>query len=249
LGHPRSGTSWVGATLGAAANALYLYEPVNLHPAVRARPTGLYPIDPANPPPAERAAADRAFAGLPAFPAQVVRHPAQWRLAGRAQRRLVIKEVNVMAAEFFIQRYDPLVVLLVRHPAAVALSYQKLGWWGPRTTWRNHGENQGRALRRGLDALEARGNYRVVVYEELCLDPAAHFQALCAFAGLAWDAGQAARAQASALAEAASPYAVVRDSPRMARAWDGQVAPADLAELRAGFACAALPWYAADEDW
>jgi hypothetical protein len=98
LSFPRSGSSWVGGTLGRAANAAYLREPINqvLKKAQPKRVT-VFPVEAEAPDPAYPQPALGAFAGLPTFAPHVVRWPAQWRLLDRPRRRLVIKEVNPMA--------------------------------------------------------------------------------------------------------------------------------------------------------
>jgi len=40
----------------------------------------------------------------------------------------MIKELNPRALNFYCERYAPKVLLLFRHPAAIALSFYRLGW-------------------------------------------------------------------------------------------------------------------------
>lgn len=46
----------------------------------------------------------------------------------RSKRTLLIKEVNPIGVEFFVDRYFPKIVLILRHPAAVADSFKRMGW-------------------------------------------------------------------------------------------------------------------------
>ena len=132
----RSGSTWLGATLGRAANALHLHEPLTqpLLAAGQDQQTN-FEVDPARPPALYARCAQAAFAGLPAFPlrpgtrpTQIVRYPEQWALAQRSRRRLVIKEINPFACGWLLQAYRPRLIYLVRHPAAVALSNHRLGF-------------------------------------------------------------------------------------------------------------------------
>src|SRR5262245_59245043 len=45
-------------------------------------------------------------------------------------RRRLIKEVNPLGADHFVRDAQVTCVILVRHPAAVAASYHRMGWIG-----------------------------------------------------------------------------------------------------------------------
>ncbi|MEP7357847.1 MAG: sulfotransferase, partial [Anaerolineales bacterium] len=214
LSLPRSGSSWVGDTLGRAADALYLREPINQSCLVPAKRDALMAV-PAGAPPADfAAAAERSFGGWPAFPGSIVTFPWQWRLRERHQRRLVIKEVIPRACAYFCQRFQPRLIFLVRHPAAVALSFVDRGWWSPqRSSWEELGARQGRILREVQDSLAGYPDSRVVLYEDLCLDPVTAFENLFAYAGLAWDSPLAGYvAQSTSRGDTNDPYSTTRHS-------------------------------------
>src|SRR5690606_25708881 len=81
LSLPRSGSSWVGETLGQAANALYLREPLTqTRTADESGGQTVFPIDPAAPPRVYGRMAARSFAALPAFKPLIVQNPGQWSL-------------------------------------------------------------------------------------------------------------------------------------------------------------------------
>lgn len=251
LSFPRSGSSWVGETLGSAADALYLREPITQSQMVAGRRQTVIAVDPTNPPAETAHLAETAFAGLPAFSAAIVKEPTRWQLRHRPGRRLVIKEVNPLACAFLVQRFRPKVIFLVRHPAAVVLSYRQRGWWTADTfTWETMGAQQGAALRAAWDTLKGYSDCRVVEYETLCLEPVEQFQALFDFAGLAWDeAIQAAIVKRSTGGDRQDPYGTARNSREMADAWRADFPADGLPQLRAGFAAYGLPWYQAESDW
>ncbi|WP_084102580.1 sulfotransferase [Demequina sp. NBRC 110051] len=149
-GCPRSGTTWVGSTVGAASEVFYLYEPFNdeaPHP-LRVNERYQY-VDPAAPAdaiadvatlvdmgrlgPRVRATARAARLGtgfraeLPAHLAvhEAVRAPG--RYAG-ARRTLFKDPLAFFAAEWLEAQYGALVVMMVRHPAGMISSYLKLEW-------------------------------------------------------------------------------------------------------------------------
>ncbi|GIG53430.1 sulfotransferase [Demequina activiva] len=149
-GCPRSGTTWVGSTVGASSEVLYLYEPFNdgapHHLDVPERYLYVAPDSPAHAVPdmsaligmgglggRARATArgirlGRRFRSeLPAHLAlhEVVRSPAS---ALTARRTLVKDPLAFFAAEWLEARFDALVVMMVRHPAGMISSYLKLGW-------------------------------------------------------------------------------------------------------------------------
>lgn len=271
---PRSGSSWVGEVLGGASDALYLREPITqtwLGPGRRT----IFAVDPAAPPADYAAAADAALAGIPVFPRNIVRKPEQWEMTARAERRVVVKEVNPMALSWLRAAFAPRTILLVRHPAAVAESSRRLGWTeidpagqaamflsGPLARWRDafapaddfwtrHGVLQGAATRVALDATAGAGDCRVVAYESLCADPLTVFRDLFDFAGLTWTPGVegAVAARSGAAGDRADAYGTVRDSRGMIDRWRRDVTAADAARVREGWRRFDLPWYADGADW
>ena len=177
LSYPRSGSSWVGAMLSHSPDVAYLREPVTQPYVGGARRDTV--VDPeADPVTRRRYArlADRAFAGvLPWRLEDVVENVAPFSLRERARRTLVIKEVNPLAARFYTSRYRPKIVLLFRHPAAVAESYERMGWLDG--AFEELGGMYGAHMAAALDASDARST-TVVRFEDLARDPREGFRAL-----------------------------------------------------------------------
>ena len=254
----RSGSTWLSATLGRAANALHLHEPLTQPrlAADKTQPTN-FEVDPANPPALYSQCAQAAFLGLPAFPlsaqsrpTQVVRYPEQWGLLERSRRRLVIKEINPFACRWLLQAYRPRLIYLVRHPAAVALSNERLGFLPGLDIWRRQGEHQASAHRYVLDLLRDYPDHTTVTYEALCEAPAVEFRRLCEFAGLTWDKQLEAFIETNtADGDRRQAYTIERNSRAMVDAWRHEIAPDALAALRSAYTAQPLPWYQADRDW
>jgi len=248
LSMPRSGSSWVGATLGAARNASYLREPItHVWSRMQVQPA-VIEIDPDAPSRRYAEIADLAFRGVPRFSRDVVSDPGQWR-AGARGKRLVVKEVNPLALRWFISSYQPFLIYLVRHPAAVAHSLIRQGWRtdgyaelfrqarrdsgelresdvGP-GVWARLGALQAIALNDAVDVVDKE---QIVAYEDLCAAPADAFRHLFARAGLDWDERVARQLRA-----------------QPADDWRSGIAADDLAEIRRGYALFDPPLYR--DDW
>lgn len=239
LSIPRSGSSWVGEMLGSASDAMYLREPVTQSdPEVNRRVV----FDPYQEPallPAVRRLADLAFGGVPDFPEKVVIRPHQWGLKTRRSKRVVIKEVNPLACRWFVDRYRPRVVTLLRHPAATAMSSQNQAWLGTSPDdWAVRGRDTGRAWLAMADALDGYADCRTVFFEQLCRDPVTNYRDLFAFAGLTWD--DAAEAKVADYG---------RSSVARIDAWRDQAPAAAVQALRDAYRRFDLEWYRGDNEW
>jgi hypothetical protein len=239
LSLPRSGSSWVGSVLGGAPDALYLREPVTQSdPAITQRNV-FNPLDHPELLPSFERLADRAFAGLPDFKDTVVYDPDQWSLLRRRGRRLVIKEVNTRACRWFVERYRPRVIFLLRHPAAVAWSSQRHGWIGPTPEdWECRGRDVGQTLVQACDALRGHTECATVTFESLCTDPIEGFHRLFEFAGLTWTQTVAER---------------IRENARVSRqkidAWRAEADPECVRAMKRAHLASGAPWYRSDEEW
>ncbi len=263
---PRSGSSWVGKVLGQADNAVYLREPFTQSHLPTVPETGaVFPVDPFRPPGTYRRAAAAATRGVPAFRGGIVQTSPAWKLHRRPLKRLVVKEVNPLALPWLLERLQPRVLYLVRHPAAVALSFYRRGWTGPdfraanpdgsRAStgeqdrfWIDHGAFQAKVAEFALTALARHSGVRVVTYESLCRDPGPAFRDLFRFAGLRWGpAAEAVLARTTAAEdEEADPYGVSRDSGAMAEAWRDGIPQQGLHQLKAAYLAADTALYPAD---
>jgi Sulfotransferase family len=143
-GPPRSGTTWVGKTLALEPTLGYLHEPFSIatDPGLSSAP---FPrmfeyIDEDNEhlyaPGLERTmrfdyatGAQLATLRTPRDVVRTVRDQAMFRRLRRERRRPLFKDpIAVFSAEWIARRYGASVVLTVRHPAAVAASFKRLGW-------------------------------------------------------------------------------------------------------------------------
>ena len=263
---PRSGSSWVGNGLALAPEAAYLREPLTeansrvyrrdaseilLRPG-KGSPT--FEFDPATPPDAYQRALRFVLRGVPAFGNEVVAKPEQWSLTGRSRARLLVKEVNPFAIKWLLDQSDWLVVFLVRHPGAIAVSRADRGWTRgrlvgslrdehfattgtPASHWAAVGALEAIVQREVVARLDewAPGRHRVVRFETLCADPVAEFQRLYDFTGLAWDdrvkADLGQMSESGRVDSTADAYGTQRDSMRLIDAWRERITRSDLAEV------------------
>ncbi len=241
---PRSGSSWMGSTTALSPNALYLREPLT---RTKDKPPSVLPLRGIPLPEEYDQAAKLAFAGLPMFPRNICVNPWEWKLRRRTRGRVLVKEVNPYALEWLCKEYRPFVVLLVRHPAGVALSYRKFGWWDSAEgdwehpdRWRIIGDYQGECVRFALSFLEDYGDFHAVRYEDLCADPLRAYAKVIRRMGLEWTADME-QLLATRISE--------RDPRAMIRSWDESMTQEELDELRSGYEPHGLPWYTDEADW
>ena len=256
LSLPRSGSSWVGETLGNAKNALYLREPITGTYQARGGTEAVFEFNPATPPKYYQIAANHAFSGIPVFPKTITKRPEQWSVFHRQYCRIIIKEVNPLALGWYLQNFEPSVIFLVRHPAAVALSWWRLGWrdqWDlddKRDFFKNHGDFQGKVLQTALRYLKNVDNYKIVMYEELCNQPVSIFRNLFNFTGFEWDEQmEQFIVQHTVSGDRSIHWTTKRDSKKMIYAWKDEIADNELHSLRKAFSKYDLPWYKTDEYW
>ena len=252
ISFPRSGSSWIGQLLATASNAAYLHEPINRSCRDASQP--LATGDTPESHPVALRASRLAFSGIPDFPEYIVRRPSQWGLLDRPRKKVVIKEVLLHLLPWLHEHYEPLTLLLVRHPNAVGQSYVRHGWLdandtGACTAFATRLKNE------LVAALAVAGNdpaAHVFRYEDFCLRPRDTLATLFDHSGLQWaDATdqlleETTRADGQ---EAWQPYGIRRDPRR--KAWEWKEADTryhalfDILEAELGTALETL--YAAEE--
>jgi hypothetical protein len=250
LSYPRSGSSWIGRILGTSGDVAYLREPINTE--LQRRGAGA-PVESVMDPRADATTAewytrvaDRAFAGIVAADApDVLVDAAAFGLGERRRRRLLIKEVNPLAIELLVERYGPTIVLLLRHPAAVADSYQRLGWLGG--AFEEFGRSYGTHLAHALE-VGRRGSLLPLRYEDVARDPWTEFPRLFAALGIREpsDLPGVLREYCEDPTADPSPYEIRRASAAEADKWRRTMAPEDTAAVMRGYLESPLPYYRPD---
>lgn len=181
LAHPRSGSSWVGDLLAQSRDIAYLREPITRVFETRFGKTISELEHGSETRQLYQELADRTFVGVPVAGRACLPDLAGFALRGRLRRHLLIKEVNPLAAEFYVERYAPKVLLLLRHPAAIAESFDRLGWLD--MDFEQFGYSYGHNMRKTLTAI-SEVPHKVVHYEDLAADPEGQFAELFDFIGV-----------------------------------------------------------------
>lgn len=201
-GVPRSGTTWISRALAAATGSQLVHEPFNwrlqrdqsrVRYSMRYIPSGR---------------ADPAFVAV--LRAAIAKAPRMRALSRRG--RFVLKDVHAcLAVEAVHEALDPLTVIVVRHPCAVAASWTQLGYGVANILetlldqdelMRAHLDPFATHMRRSGDYLFRLGAYwgaayytidrlaerhpewRVITHEAVCREPVAELGGLLSGAGL-----------------------------------------------------------------
>lgn len=260
---PRSGSSWVGEVLGFSKNSLYLREPVNQTYMNSLKDSGpsFFEIVSGNVPPIYKWSADAAFIGLPTFNLnKIVNNPEKWSILSRTNKRVVIKEVNPLSLDWFIEQYMPRIIYLVRHPAAVANSFYKLGWthiqnehrfsvetlntlgvnWYDYSSsfFEEFGALQAVIFQYSIEILHNYSDYMIVRYEELCTEPINTYRKLYNFADLEWDGEVERKILKLSDASVASPtryYDLNKKSNEMLKKWQEELPEQAIKEIKGAY--------------
>jgi hypothetical protein len=277
-GNGRSGTSWIGETLGKAPGVVYYREPCNLPAAEQPDDTvwARY-VPPEGRDPFFESRLGRSFRGL------VEEHDsAPFRALARrwsGPYRVVIKEVATFpSVEWVARRWNPEVLLVVRHPCACALSVgnaaldrterarlthlleddrRKEGHLEP---YREHLLSARTPLEVSAAIWSAKSvivskaharhdDWRLVRYEDICDDPLGRFRSLYADLGLGWTQEVEAWVEESTSESSEGAFSTRRVSALQRDAWRRTMTPRQIGEVRRIVEGIGLPYYTSDADW
>lgn len=231
-GVPRSGTTWCGRVLSASSQLYYLHEPFNLSVGPRVCDVE-FPFwymyicsdNEADYVQALRRCLSFRYVHSHRMPLarslrtllSNFRESLGFRLERRTSRALMKDPVAVFSTEWLAERFDMQVIVMVRHPAAVASSHRQFGWRLDYSAllrqdllFRDHlepfrGEVEA-FLRSGkedlldnaalmwklmqsvlLDCRERHPEWKFVRHEDLSVDPPAGFRGLAEHLGISYD--------------------------------------------------------------
>jgi Sulfotransferase domain len=250
ISYPRSGSSWIGKILSLSPDAAYLREPVNQSYQNKFKADPI--IDPASDETTLKwytRFADRAFAGIPPRNVpDVIDSVKDFSPLQRRSKTLLLKEVNPLAADFFVRRYSPRVVLILRHPAAVADSFERIGWLD--RTHEDFGYLYGTHLTQAMEA-SSRGWCMVVFFEDLAIDPLNQYANLFSSLGLRLPA-EFDRVVAEFCENqnyGSAPYEVRRLSRNEVNKWKTNLSQAQIDSVMKGYLRSPLEYYRAESAW
>lgn len=264
LSYPRCGSSWVGAILSESKSSVYLQEPIT-RPYLKEFGGKFALVDICNDAQANSiytALADNAFRGIPPGFPSIVKDYKDFIPYQRLKKRILIKEVNPKAAGFFCERYKPKVVLLLRHPAAVALSFFKIGWYRAKDTqldtgnpyanaWEKFGYAYGSTMKSALEITKRHGECEVVLYEHLVENP--HLQFARLFEILQFKVPESydelIQKYCFSHTKVDKHWQVERMSKEMAFKWRIELSEQQLSLIRKGYLLSNLSYYTDPNEW
>lgn len=278
LGNGRSGTSWIGKTVGRAEGALYYREPC--HP----RTTGIDDdtvwsryVPPDGDDPHFRRCLETAFRGRLLDVNEWSLDEVSARFGGT--RRVVVKEVACfLSAEWVYRRWRPRTVIVVRHPCPSVRSVQRLGLAAPeRRRFRELIENPRLVdeylapflphLQRlesplelsaaiwaiknhvAVQALARHPEWILMRYEDVCAQPLDRFRWLFEQLALPWSLELEQWLNESTTQWEAGPHATSKISSQQIDGWRQQMTPEERDTVRRVVAPFCLPFYQRDDEW
>ena len=262
---PRSGSSWLGARLGLSENAAYLREPINTEFLNQGGRHTLKIIHASQPDPIFLKSSVKAFQKAPCYDTKIVAFPKQWVPWNLNGKRRLLKEVNPLAIEYWIQEFSPIIIFIVRHPAAIAASYLELGWLenadvrdtphaSDLSPFEVFGRRVGEVFENSLNILAKHPQSHLVVkYEDLVLNESSELSRISSFAGLKLDTnklltdleGSGKNLEAFKI----NPFSLQRRSSDQNNKWRTKLSQSQINEIRKGYLAYAKQYYLLDQDW
>jgi hypothetical protein len=254
MSYPRSGSSWIGSILSLSPDITYLREPINQSFQYKfGRETV---VDTIIDPDIDSTTlhwysrfSDQAFAGIPPknIP-NVIDTIDDFAIHYRSRKSLLLKEVNPLATNLFVRRYSPKVVLILRHPAAIADSFARMGWLGD--NFEEFGYIYGVHLNKAVESSK-RLNPLLIFFEELATDPFFHFPTLFSSLNVSPPANLSEILEEFCEKQNTSqdPYEVRRVSRNEVYKWRQSLRQADIEAVKRGFFRSPLEYYRAEMEW
>ncbi len=264
VSYPRSGSSWIGKVLSHSPRTTYLREPIT-QPYLRVYGGEHALVDPKK---------DLHAALFQKILYDLALNAKVFDLAGKissgistdqnsATQTLLVKEVNPYAAHLIKARSNLRTVFLLRHPAAVALSFSELGWLKSPDTqtpipgktndneWSMFGYAYGTATQRAISTLSRHKHSHIVFYERLARNPYEEFLTL--FDTLKLDTPDNFDSLIAQYCYRDAPlhsgYHTRRNSAATAEKWRSKLGAKAISELREGYFSTKCEWYRDESDW
>ena len=274
-GHGRSGTSWIGDIMGQAPGVLYYIEPCN----PKVVPYGDYSdwfkyAKPNNRDPYLERTLDPAFKGLITYGSKWLRQPYRRFLPNR---RVVIKEVaSFMSIRWVYKRYQPDILLVVRHPCAVALSEKKKNTQIDRpikeilrqtdliemhlkpyvnvmkkakTPFEIYGAVWGARNRVIANLIPNYSEWNAIFYEELIRDPIGYFRKIFDNFNLSLTDKVQKYINMTTNEQKPGTYSTFRVAENQIDKWKREMTSDEIEQVRAFVEPFELPFYRLDSDW
>lgn len=277
-GNGRSGTSWIGETLGRANGVIYYREPCN--PSSRSFDDDSVwsrVVPPNGNDVYFEECLTEAFAGF--IPLKQPAHLGDLAKHVFLDRQVVIKEVATYPSlEWVCGRWNPKVLIVMRHPCDYVMSVRAadldrtessrlLGLLAQEclrdTLLVSHAAHLA-TIHGGIetsaaiwaiknlvatDAMDRHPDWKVVKYEDVCQDPLREFQGLYKECGLEWTKKVAGWIQSKSESISPGAYKTSRVSKQQVGAWRTRASPGEVKQVRRVLEPFNLPFYQSEGDW
>lgn len=264
LSYPRSGSSWAGKLLAMSPGFVYLREPVT-QPFLKAFGGERPLFDVLNSGSNLRTyqkLADEAFSGAPVLHPGVIDKKRDFLpLYKNIRQKLLIKEVNPLAAQFYCDRFNLQLLILLRHPAAIALSYYERGWLEKHvdlldsesndSVWGKFGQLYGSYMKSAVDVATQYEDAEIIKYEDLVEDPHANYKKVLIKCNVPEpdNFDKIINEYCFSSDDLNSSYKTQRNSKATSEKWKSKLSNNNLKSLREGFNKSGLMYYRDDKYW
>ncbi len=252
ISYPRSGSTWISSILGFSPDLAYLFEPVTTAFIEKTKTKHFYlPTDDDSDFSLYAELSDQAFKGIPPttvnFP--IVKSLKDFWLPNRKYLRLLIKEINPQATAFFINRYAPDVIVLLRHPAAVAESHERMGHLVDIMDFESFGYQYGTMLSQTIEVSND-SNPIIIKYEDFAQQPEFEFRQLFAQLNVRVPSNfdEIIGEYCNTELNTTSPHQIKRVSSVQADKWRGRFSTDKIEAVMRGYFRSQLPYYR-EESW
>jgi len=248
LSYPRSGSSWIGKILSYSPDLAYLREPINeVFTEIYQQGALIDPYQDEVTLQRYTYLSDQVLSGISPynFP-WVIERLNDFSVFSRRHRSLLIKEVNPLAAGFFVKKYYPQIVLILRHPAAVADSFERVGWLQAESEsdWEEFGFQYGMHMVQAIEAIKA-GWYQVIKYEDFATDPQDQFEKLFSILGVRKpkEFDNIINNYCETVSDGSDPYNIRRSSINEVDKWSKNLPQSSIAAIMNGYRKTGLGYY------
>jgi hypothetical protein len=259
VSYPRSGSTWISSILGFSPDIAYLFEPVSTPFLEKTKKHHYLPTIQDSDFNLFVEISDQAFNGIPPktnngiAPREVhlpiIRSIKDFWFPNRKNLRLLIKEINPQATDFFINRYAPNTIILLRHPAAVAESHERLGFLKNILDFESFGYHYGTVLSEAIQA-SSRTNTIIIYYERFTLNPEFEFSKLFSQLNIREPANfyRILEKFCNTQSKITDPHQIRRVSAIHADKWRSQLDTEKVEAVMKGYFRSSLQYYR-DETW
>ncbi|MEB3831300.1 sulfotransferase [Phormidium sp. CCY1219] len=256
VGLPRTGTTWLASILNTTPGIKHLHEPFNAINVPEAVPHALQYMRADDKNPAFYRLCRQAFSGHSPRDCVTYKRSPVYKILPWWPGRVMVKDVHsYLALDWIDQHFNPVAILVMRHPCAFAYSWFRLyGQFGkslekvieqPKLMndylypfeeqlnkaegfWEKIGVFWGATYYVMLQQQQKHSDWIWVKHESLCQDPLGEYQNLFKRLDLPWTSQTERRLQQSTTKHSTQPYVPQRITSQEPQKWKNQLEPKQI---------------------